>query len=351
MSFKYESIYRQIRKDISDGVYADGARLPSEADLMQMHQVSRQTIRTALAKLKQAGLVRSSQGSGVFVTSTQNQFHTGRVALIMFQADFSAFPVIIQNVEKILSEKGVNLMLFVSNASITREKQIMERLLDDPVDGILFYPLDSQYECLHTRLLCQLERQGTRIVFIESHYSDPELSDFPFVSIDNYGDAYRITNRLIGEGHQKIGCVGFFHGQVGQRFCGMRKSLYDHDLPLFYSHDLSSAVHGINVDQIDSNYSMQTPIFDDRLLECTALICFNDILTEALTSFLQQNGHGHIETLVIYGNTAVPHIEGIRYILLHHNTEQIARIATEKLLSEISGKKEASEIVPFTVIG
>lgn len=351
MSIKYMSIYRDISEKISEGQYPTGMRLPSESELMKAYDVSRQTVRSALAKLRQEGLVKTSQGSGAFVDAAHAQLHSGRVALIMFQTDVSAFPIIVQNIEQYFSEREINLMLFVSNASITKEKRILERLLADPVDGILFYPLDSQYECLHTDLLNQLDKQGTRILFVEARYADPAVAHFPYVAIDNYGDAYKITTRLIDEGNRKIGCIGFFHGQIGQRYCGMRKALYDHDVPLFYSYDLSAAVHGAGVNQTDSNYSMRTPIFDSKLLECTALICFNDTLAETITAFLQQNGRGNIETLVIYGNTAVPHIDGIRYILLHHNTELIARLAAEKILKEINGSREASEIIPFTVIG
>ena len=351
MAIKYISIYEKLREKIISEFYANGTLFPSESQLMQEYNVSRQTIRSALTKLRQEGFITTSQGSRTFVTKPKRQLHSGRVALIMFQADTSAFPIIIQTIEQIFSEKGMNLMLFISNASISKEKEILERLLADPVDGIIFYPLDAQYECLHKPLLNKLDSLGTRILFIEAAYHDPELSKFPFVSIDNYGDAYRITEHLISDGHQKIGCVGFFHGSVGQRFCGMRKSLYDNNLPLFYSYDLSSAAHGASINQIDSNYSMQPIVFSKQLLECTALICFNDILAESLTNFLIQNGCGNINILVIYGNTSVPHIDGVRYILLHHNTQQIARLAAEKLLNEISGKKEDSEIVPYTIVG
>lgn len=350
MSIKYLSVYKDIIQKINDGFYANQTRLPSEAQLMEQYHVSRQTVRSALTKLKQEGFLMSSQGSGTFVTNQHQQLHLNRVALIMFQADTSAFPIIIQNIEKIFSEKGINLMLFISNASISKEKEILERLIRDPVDGILFYPLDSQYECLHTDLLEKLDYLGTRILFIEAHYHNPELARFPYVSMDNYRDTYQITTRLIADGHQKIGCVGFFHGQISQRFCGMRKALYDNNIPLFYSYDLTSAEHGALINQIDSNYSMCLPSFTLQLLECTALICFNDILAEALTDFLLQNGHGKIRTLVVYGNTDVTHIEGIHYILLRNDTEKIARLSAEKLLNEISGKKEFPALIPHTLI-
>ena len=60
-------IAQQLSEAIGQGVYAPGARLPSEHALAQQFGVHRHTIRRSLASLVQRGLVRSTQGSGSFV--------------------------------------------------------------------------------------------------------------------------------------------------------------------------------------------------------------------------------------------------------------------------------------------
>ncbi len=63
---KYRIIADGLRAKILAGEIAAGDRLPSEHALMDCHEVSRVTIRQALAELRQTGLVESRQGKGYF---------------------------------------------------------------------------------------------------------------------------------------------------------------------------------------------------------------------------------------------------------------------------------------------
>lgn len=60
-------IAHEIADAIGSGVYAPGARLPSEQYLANQYGVNRHTVRRSLATLGQLGLVRSTQGSGTYV--------------------------------------------------------------------------------------------------------------------------------------------------------------------------------------------------------------------------------------------------------------------------------------------
>ena len=352
MGGKYRSIYEDVKTKIRKGVFVDGDKLPSEAEFMEAYSVSRQTVRSMLALLKEDGLIESFQGRGAYIKKKTVQHHTGRIALIMFRTNTSAFPIIIETIEQVLSEKGFTMMLSVSNQSVQKEKIILERLLQDPVDGVLFYPVESQYSCLHSALIQELENRGTRFLLVERGYADPDLSFIPVVAIDNFGDSYSVTARLIKEGHTGIGCVGLLTEQILQRYCGMRQALYDNDLSVSCAFDMTgkSNIDG-GPDGVMGTFSEEVAdrMIRDGVLECTALLCLNDVLAPALTDFLQRKGCGKIQTLVIYGNCEVPRIPGISYIRLRHNTEQIAKLAAEKIISRIGGKEEASEIIPFTV--
>src|SRR4051812_47213485 len=71
-SGKGTSLHRQIflviRDRIGCGVYPAGEGLPSEDALSRMFQVSRVTLRAALANLESAGFVERRHGVGTFVT-------------------------------------------------------------------------------------------------------------------------------------------------------------------------------------------------------------------------------------------------------------------------------------------
>lgn len=63
----YRQLMQRIRADIASGVYAVHSRIPSEAELGDAYQVSRVTVRKALAELTREGLLRRMQGKGTYV--------------------------------------------------------------------------------------------------------------------------------------------------------------------------------------------------------------------------------------------------------------------------------------------
>jgi DNA-binding FadR family transcriptional regulator len=62
-----DAVVERLRRDILDGRYPEGGRLPPERTLAAGLGVSRLTLRAALAKLEAEGLVRARQGDGVRV--------------------------------------------------------------------------------------------------------------------------------------------------------------------------------------------------------------------------------------------------------------------------------------------
>ena len=65
----YRQIADQLRRAIQRGDLAPGARVPSEAKLIDYYGVARMTVRQAVGELKAEGLVTAEHGRGVFVRS------------------------------------------------------------------------------------------------------------------------------------------------------------------------------------------------------------------------------------------------------------------------------------------
>lgn len=63
----WKSIADTLRRAISDGHYAAGEKLPTEAALAERFGVNRHTVRHAIGHLAEEGLVHSRRGAGVFV--------------------------------------------------------------------------------------------------------------------------------------------------------------------------------------------------------------------------------------------------------------------------------------------
>jgi DNA-binding FadR family transcriptional regulator len=63
----YVQIADQLRREIAGGTLPPGTRLPSERDLARALEVSRPSVREAIAALKNDGLVETRAGAGTYV--------------------------------------------------------------------------------------------------------------------------------------------------------------------------------------------------------------------------------------------------------------------------------------------
>ncbi len=68
-STAYGELATQLREAIARGDYANGRQLPTEAELGDLHNVSRQTVRRALQELVSEGLVFRVRGRGTSATT------------------------------------------------------------------------------------------------------------------------------------------------------------------------------------------------------------------------------------------------------------------------------------------
>ena len=64
---KYESIFKDLETKINKDFYKEGDFLPTEIELSQQYQASRDTVRKALSLLTKAGLILKKQGRGTQV--------------------------------------------------------------------------------------------------------------------------------------------------------------------------------------------------------------------------------------------------------------------------------------------
>jgi DNA-binding GntR family transcriptional regulator len=67
----YARIEERLRQAIAEGRHPVGALLPTEAALCRAHRVSRHTVREALRRLVEAGLVERRQGAGSVVVARE----------------------------------------------------------------------------------------------------------------------------------------------------------------------------------------------------------------------------------------------------------------------------------------
>lgn len=81
----YRTLARNLRSAILKGDYANGTRLPTEAELAEQYGLSRQTVRRAFHDLVSEGMVYRVPGRGTFVATRDGRYlrHFGSIDDLM----------------------------------------------------------------------------------------------------------------------------------------------------------------------------------------------------------------------------------------------------------------------------
>lgn len=81
----YHQLYEILRREIRNGKWKPGDRLPPESELVDQYQISRTTVRQVLDLLVNEGLIYRQRGRGTFVAHPT--LEQGLVHIISFTAD------------------------------------------------------------------------------------------------------------------------------------------------------------------------------------------------------------------------------------------------------------------------
>ncbi|MFI8495038.1 FadR/GntR family transcriptional regulator [Peribacillus butanolivorans] len=85
----YFEVAQEIENKINAGIYEEGEKLPSERELTQAHNVSRNVIRQALTILREKGLITIKPGKGAYITKIKDTLVTETLKRVISKYDSS----------------------------------------------------------------------------------------------------------------------------------------------------------------------------------------------------------------------------------------------------------------------
>lgn len=294
---KYEQVIAWIQNKIASEGLVKGDRLPGEIAMSETLGVSRQTVRLAISRLEEQGILSSVQGSGIYVgerPTRAERKHYGRIAVISTFFDDYIFPGTIRGMQDVFSKSGYQVQLSVTNNQIAQEREILKELLKkNDVDGILAEAVKAALPSPNLDLYRALEKKGIKILFFNTYY--PEL-DYPCVRIDDVQSARDAVRLLINVGHRKI--AGAFKSDDGQgrlRYEGYIKALEEAGIE----------PEDKRVIWFDSaTYKGFSEIEDyvlRRMDDSTAVLCYNDELAYSLIESCLKRGMNIPEDFSVVG--------------------------------------------------
>lgn len=338
---KYIQLYDTLKQQIADGVYPPATQLPTETVLSQRYHVSRQTVRQSLTMLRQEGLIYSVRGSGSFVSLSARRGTTRRIAVITTYFSEYIFPSILRGISACATENGYTVELNSTNNSISEERQILERLMQGTLAGIIVEGTKTRLPNPNAEIYRSLAESGVPIVFINSIYDGLKGDNIASVIVDDYQGGYRLTKLLLDDHVRRLGCISKADDKQGYfRFSGMMDALVEAGYPFDDQNFLWFST--------ESKHSFMETQAARRLLgECDALICYNDEIVEMLLPLLTADSG--ITYLYSFDGNLNPNLmpAHIRYRSLRHPKEKLGVAATETLLQMIRGGAATSAVLPW----
>ncbi len=137
--------YRLLAEKITEYINNDNSlsrKLPTERQLAQMYDVSRQTVREALNILLRQKLIYKRRGSGIYISDSYFASRNKLAFIVPSKEDY-IWPIFISELKQSLSSLGYSLEIFESRESRRIEREILLSIQDELVRGIISVPVKS----------------------------------------------------------------------------------------------------------------------------------------------------------------------------------------------------------------
>jgi GntR family transcriptional regulator of arabinose operon len=136
------------RERILDGRLSAGARLPTDEELAAMYQISRDSVRQALALLANEGLIERIQGRGTFVSqppsngSQVTQLKQKQIGLVLNRTLRTQLPMdLLVGVEQAAKSHGYNISFTYAEGEQEQQARDIARLRANRVSGMIIWPM------------------------------------------------------------------------------------------------------------------------------------------------------------------------------------------------------------------
>ncbi|GEM_PF-1291415 len=223
----YLQVKQNILRLIDREELKDGDRLPSEIDLARICNLSRGTVRMALAELAQEGLISRSPKRGSFLTLKKAILST-RIGVIspLFPIRSNFFPdffqtELVSGIREGALRKGATL-LFLPN--LQDKSSVNQFFCSNNLDVVLFLIPDKD----DIPLIYEIEKVKIPCLSVSAAVGN----NFNYVATDNFKGSMLAAEHLISLGHRRIGLVVTSLGfDSRERYNGYCQALEEHGIP------------------------------------------------------------------------------------------------------------------------
>jgi LacI family transcriptional regulator len=234
---KHRMIFEALQSQISAGKFADGKRLPSEAELARRFKVSRPTAARALRDLQGLGLLDRRVGSGTYIRTTGTTPPSGTV-LGLFVPGLGHTEIldpICNEISRAAQAQAQQVSVLWGDspgvaATAQAAEEMCQRYIERKVHGVFFAPLEqvADRESINRRVAETLRRAGIAVVLLDRDVLEfPHRSDFDLIGINNFQAAFELADYLAASGRKTFRFVARteYPATTDLRLAGCREAI------------------------------------------------------------------------------------------------------------------------------
>ena len=244
------------------------------------------------------------------------------------------------SIDKVLSKEGYYLIYMNSNENKDVERENIEKLLMQNVDGLVIAPVGQ--DCMYLEELIQGKCPS---VFFDRK---PEGFETDCILTTNYEGALSGTKLLIDRGHQKIGFIGsHFDKTMEERINGYRGALMKSGIQINEDLITTGSEGSLTLEDIiqGEGYSLTRYLVEEKKI--TALFCGNELAAIAAISFLKNNNYKLKDDVevVSFDNAFWLSITSPGISAVEQDRELIGKKAAEVLLDRINENNSPMKVI------
>jgi DNA-binding LacI/PurR family transcriptional regulator len=211
---KHRSIFEALKEQIAAGKFAEGRRLPSEAELAARFKVSRPTAARALRDLQALGIISRRAGSGSYLNDSvawaSKRLKQTFGLLVPGLGNTEILDPICNEITRFAQSLGCEVLWGDSADPVTTAEDALalcRQYIDRKVDGVFLAPIETVPDraAVNQQISKMLHDAGIPIVLLDRDASEfPARSQHDLIAIDNFSAGFVLTEHLVTLGNRNF---------------------------------------------------------------------------------------------------------------------------------------------------
>ncbi|WP_068619060.1 GntR family transcriptional regulator [Paenibacillus tuaregi] len=329
---KYLQLKDELLSWLESGKLEPGKQFPSENEISEQFNLSRQTVRQTFGELEKEGWLERIQGKGTFARNPGRREgeQVKTIGIITTYISDYIFPHIVRGAEAELRNHGYRLLLSSTDNKKEKEMESLQLMTSQPLSGLIIEPTKSAEGNPNLSYFLDLQQKNIPYLMINEKYRELEC---PSLRVNDEAGGHKAALHLLENGHTRI--AGFFKRDDLQGVNRLKGFLSAHRE---YGITVSPQWVVTYTTEQKQDFPFQKAV---ELLQSgeqdrpTAMVCYNDELAVSLMEAAVSCGLRIPEDVSFIGFDDSSLSSGTRLTTLTHPKTAMGELAARQLIAMI----------------